>query len=270
MGGGARRSTIRKARGPARAKARVLLLGSIGCALLICVAVAWASQTLTFSAQLTPDKLGASTNLSAQTTVISEAGPPSPLKSVVAYMPAGLEVHMRGIDTCERAKLETDGPSGCPTDSRIGFGGGIGVVQFGKEFVKEPYTLDFFLAPAEHGHLVILIYANAVSPVPVRLVVVGNEVSAPKPYGFGISVQVPPIDTLPGAANASMETNYTSIGSANVAYYETVHGKRKLVHVNGLTAPKTCSGAGFPFAITLGFADGTTSTAGYSYPCPHN
>jgi|SRR5580692_4042073 hypothetical protein len=270
MGGGARRSRVREARILPRAKARALLLASLGCALLIWAAVAWASQTLTFSAQLTPDRLGASTNFSAQTTVISEDGPPSPLKSVVAYMPAGLEVHMRGIDTCEKIKLETEGPSGCPTDSRIGFGGGIGVVQFGKEFVKEPYTLDFFLAPTEHGHLVVLIYANAVSPVPVRLIVVGNEVSAPKPYGFGISVEVPPIYSLPGAANASMESNYVSIGSPNVAYYETVHGKRTLVHVKGLTAPKTCSGEGFPFAITLSFADGTTSTAGYTYPCPRN
>jgi hypothetical protein len=251
-------------------RTRALLLALTACACLTGAAIAWASQTLTFSARLTPDKLGAATNLSAETTITSSEGTPSPVSSVVAYLPAGLKVHVQGIATCEKAKLETDGASGCPADSRVGFGGGVGVVQLGRELVKESYTLDFFLAPSEDGHLAVLIYANAVSPVPVELVLVGRETAAPKPYGFGISVQVPPVNTLPGAANAAVASNYISIGSTNVAYYETVHGKRKLVHIKGLTAPKTCSGHGFPFALTMSFADGTTSTANSTYPCPHD
>jgi hypothetical protein len=251
-------------------RTRVLLLGLTVSLCLAGAAIALASQTLTFSARLTPDKLGAPTNLSAETTITSNEGPPSPVSSVVAYLPAGLKVYVGGIATCERKKLETDGAGGCPADSRVGFGGGVGVVQFGQEFVKESYTLDFFLAPSEDGHLAVLIYANAVSPVPVQLVLVGKEVAAPKPYGFGISVQVPPVSTIPGAANAAVESNYISIGSTNVAYYETVHGKRKLVHIKGLTAPKTCSGHGFPFALAMSFADGTTSTADSTYPCPQS
>ena len=249
---------------------RVLLLGLIACACLTGAAIAWASQTLTFSARFTPDKLGAATNLSAETTIASDEGPPSPVSSVVAYLPAGLKVHVQDIATCEQAKLETDGASGCPADSRVGFGGGIGVVQLGGEFVKESYTLDFFLAPRENGHLAVLIYVHAVSPAPVELVLVGKEIAAPKPYGFGISVQVPPVSTLPGAANAAVESNYISVGSTNVAYYERVHGRRKLVHIKGLTAPSTCSGNGFPFALTMSFADGTTSTANYTDPCPRH
>jgi hypothetical protein len=251
-------------------RVRILLLGLTACLCLTGAAIAWASQTLTFSARLTPDRLGAATNLSAETTITSEEGTPSPVSSVVAYLPAGLKVHVQGIATCERAKLETDGVSGCPTSSRVGFGGGVGVVQVGRELVKEAYTLDFFLAPSEDGHLAVLIYVDAVSPVPVQLVLLGKEIAAPAPYGFGISVQVPPVSTLPGAANAAVESNYISIGSTNVAYYETKHGKRKLVHIKGLTAPRTCSGRGFPFALTMSFADGTTSTASSTDPCPHN
>jgi hypothetical protein len=251
-------------------RVRALLLVLVVCACLVGAAIAWASQTLTFSARFTPDKLGAPTNLSAETTITSSENPPPPVSSVVAYLPAGLKVHVRDLATCEKAKLETDGAGGCPPQSRIGFGGGVGVVQLGGELVKESYTLDFFLAPSEDGHLATLIYADAVSPVPVQLVMVGREVAAPKPYGFGISVQVPSVYTIPGAANASVESNYVSVGSANVAYYETVHGKRKLVHINGLTAPKTCSGSGFPFALTMSFTDGTTSTASYTDPCPRD
>jgi hypothetical protein len=249
-------------------KVRALVLALVVCACLAGAAIAWASQTLTFSAHLTPDKLGAPTNLSAQTTISSSENPPPPVSSVVAYLPAGLKVHVQDLATCEKTKLETEGPSGCPPESRIGFGGGVGVVQLGGEFVKESYTLDFFLAPSEAGHLTTLIYADAISPIPVQLVMIGREVAAPKPYGFGISVQVPPVYTIPGAANASVESNYVSVGSANVAYYETSHGKRKLIRIKGLTAPKTCSGSGFPFALTMRFADGTTSTASYTDPCP--
>ncbi len=251
-------------------RVRVLLLGLTACLCLTGAAIAWASQTLTFSARLTPDKLGAATNLSAETTITSDEGTPSPVSSVVAYLPAGLKVHVQGIATCEQSKLETRGASGCPASSRVGFGGGVGAVQFGGELVKESYTLDFFLAPSEDGHLAVLIYVNAVNPVPVQLVLVGKEIAAPAPYGFAISVQVPPVSTIPGAANAAVESNYISIGSTNVAYFETVHGKRKLVHIKGLTAPKTCSGHGFPFALTMSFADGTTSTASSTDPCPHD
>jgi hypothetical protein len=250
-------------------RARALLVASAACASLAGATIALASQTLTFTARLTPDELGAATNLSAQTTIASSQGPPSPIASVLAYLPAGLRIHTRHLTACQRAKLEVDGAGGCPPDSRIGFGGGVGVVQFGSEFVKENYTLDFFLAPSEGGHLAVLIYADAVSPVPIQLVMLGREVAAPKPYGFGISVQVPPVATIPGAANASVESNYVSVGSANVAYYETVHGRRRLVHVEGLTAPRTCSGSGFPFALTMSFADGSTSTATSTDPCPH-
>ena len=250
-------------------RARLFLLAPSICLCLIGATVAWASQTLTFSARLTPDKLGAPTNLSAETTIVSDTGTPSPVSTVVAYLPAGLKVHVRGIATCEKAKLETEGAEGCPADSRVGFGGGVGVVQLGREFVKEHYTLDFFLAPNEDGHLAVLIYVDAVSPVPVELVLVGKEIAAPRPYGFAVSVQIPPVSTVPGAAYASVESNYVSIGATNVAYYETVHGKRKLVHIKGLTAPKTCSGHGFPFALTMSFADGTTSTASSTDPCPH-
>jgi hypothetical protein len=250
-------------------RARVFLLVPPLCLCLIGATVAWASQTLTFSARLTPDKLGAPTNLSAETTIASDEATPSPISTVVAYLPAGLKVHVQGIATCEKAKLETEGADGCPADSRVGFGGGVGVVQLGREFVKEHYTLDFFLAPSESGHLAVLIYVDALSPAPVELVLLGKEIAAPKPYGFAISVQVPPVSTIPGAAYASVESNYVSIGATNVAYYETVHGRRKLVHVKGLTAPKTCSGHGFPFALTMSFADGTTSSASYTDPCPH-
>jgi hypothetical protein len=251
-------------------RSRIVLVASIACACLIAATVALASETFTFSTSFTPNKLGAPTNLYAKTSFNSSNVVPTPLSQVVAYGPAGLGVYVKGTGTCSKPKLEEQGPSGCPADSRIGFGGGIGLVEIAKEIIKEPFTLDFFLAPKENGHLAILVYVNAVSPVSVQLVLTAKEIQGPKPYGFGVSVEIPPIPTLPGAAYASLESTYLSVGSTKVAYYKMSHGKRQLIHVKGLTVPKKCPRGGFPFQATIGFEDGTSTTQKYSSPCPHS
>lgn len=244
-------------------------LGLVGCVCLIGATLAWASETFTVSTHFTPYKLGAPTNLSASTVFKLTGAIPTPVTNVLAFGPAGVTVNVNGTGTCEKALLEQKGPSGCPADSRIGFGGGTGLVEIGHEQVKEPFTLDFFLAPREHGHLAFYIYVNATSPVAIELILTAKEVQGPKPYGLGVSVEIPPIPTLPGAAYASTESAYFTFGSQHVAYYHTVHGKQQLVHVKGVVLPKRCPQAGFPFKVTIGFIDGTQSTDSYTLRCPH-
>jgi len=250
-------------------KTRVIVGALVGCACLIGAALAFASETFTITSYFTPDKLGAPANLSAN-AVFAENGAtiPTPVGRVLAYGPAGLRVDVAGAGACQRASLERKGPSGCPADSRIGFGGGIGLVEIAKELIKEPYTLDFFLAPRENGRLTFLIYAQGVSPVSVDVVAVAREVHGPKPYGLGFEFDIPPIPTLPGAGYASIETNHFTVGSQHVAYYQTIHGARRLVHVKGIIVPRTCPPGGFPFKVTIGFLDGSSSTDTYTAPCP--
>jgi hypothetical protein len=246
-------------------------------ALVVCASASFAnvtsagatpSQAFTFDAAFTPNVLGASTNVSATMDFAPALGVPEPLSDVVAYGPAGLSIDVHDIATCEPAELETAGPSGCPARSRVGFGGGVGILEIAGAPVKEPYTLDFFLAPREHGRLAILIYVDAESPVAVHLVLTAKEVQGPRPFGFGLAVAIPPLATFPGAAGASVESSYASIGGANVAYYETIHGRRRLAHVKGVLAPATCPRGGFPFEAFVTFAGGATSTAAYASPCP--
>ncbi|MGH2904073.1 MAG: hypothetical protein ACRDK7_10880 [Solirubrobacteraceae bacterium] len=252
-------------------KSRTLLPVLIPCACLILATVAWGAQTLTVQANFTPDKLGASTNLSiAGQFASTTGGPPSPITKITLYAPAGLGVDRSGTGICTATTLEERGPGGCPTDSRAGFGGGVGLLAFPKETIREPYTLDFFFGPSKHGHLALLIYASALSPVPVQLVVVAKEVRAPKPYGLGFSVEVPPIATFPGASYASVESAFATFGAANVTYYKTVHGKRTLVHLKGVAVPKRCPRGGFPAEGTVDFADGTTLTVNPTIPCPRS
>jgi hypothetical protein len=164
--------------------------------------------------------------------------------------------------------LEQQGPAGCPADSRVGFGGGVAVLAFPGQLVRESFTLDFFFASSEHGRLRLLAYANGSSPVGASLVVVAREIPAPKPYGLGFSVQVPPVSTIPGAAYASVESAFATLGANDVAYYKTVHGRRTLVHVKGLIVPRTCPSGGFPTRATVQFSDGTTFTVNPAIPCP--
>jgi hypothetical protein len=250
-------------------RAGMLLVLLALCTFLLLAAIAWAGEALTVHARFTPDKLGASTNLSLTASFSSTSGgAPSPVRKFTLYAPAGMQVDARGAATCAPATLEKAGSSGCPEDSRVGFGGGVGLVELPTETIREPYTLEFFFVSRSHGHLVFLVYASAVAPVAVELVVVARQVPAPKHYGLGFSVEVPPISTFPGAPDASIESVYATLGAANVAYYENVHGKSKLVHIRGMVVPKSCPAGGFASEGTIDFADGSTLTVNPTIPCP--
>jgi hypothetical protein len=252
-----------------RRRVRMFALALLVGTCLIGAAVAWATNTFTATVYFTPDKLGAPTNVSAKTAFAYSTSVPVPISNVLAYGPAGIGYDVKGTGTCNKAALENLGPSACPADSRIGFGGGIGLVEIAKEFIKEPFTFNLFLAPSENGQFVILVYVNAVSPVSLQLVLAAKEIHGSGPYGIGVNVEVPPIPTLPGAAYASVESTYLTVGSQKVAYYHKVHGKQMLIHVPGLIVPKKCPSGGFPFLVTISFLDNTQTSDKYTAPCPH-
>jgi hypothetical protein len=249
---------------------RMLLAALAACVFLIIVTVAWAAESLTTHVSFNPDRLGAPTNISVKANFHSPSGGvPSPVSKVTAYLPADLKIDVRGSGTCTVARLEAEGPSGCPADARIGFGGGMGLLELAKQVIHEPYTLDLFLGPKENGHLVVLAYVNASAPASFQIVVVAKEFHANKPYGLGFTFEVPPIPTLPEASDASIETAFLTVGDKDVAYYKQVHGKRTLVHVNGIIVPSKCPGGGFPYKALISFADGTSLTNTGAIACPH-
>lgn len=257
--------------GAVRLRVRLAAAVLVSCTCLSVAAFAWAGEGLSVHASFAPNEPGASTNLSLTAGFTSSTEiPPSPITKFVLYAPGGLEVNTYGAGICAATTLETKGPDGCPEDSRAGFGGGVGVLQLANETVHEPYTLDFFFASTQRGHLRLLIYADAIAPASVQLVLVAKQVVAPKPFGLGFSVEVPPVATVPGAANASIESAFVTVGSADVAYYESVKGKRKLVHLKGLVVPRHCPAGGFPAQGIVGFQDGTTLTADTTIACPHS
>jgi hypothetical protein len=248
---------------------QLAVAGLLGCSCLFAAAVAWAGQELAFHAAFQPDTLGASTNLSLTAKLVSSTGGPlSPVTRFTLFAPAGMTIDAQGAGTCTAAILKQTGPRGCPADSRAGFGGGVGVLRLPNETIEAPYTLDFFFATRASGHLRLLIYVSARVPVALEFVLVAKEVPAPKPFGLGFSVEVPPIVTFPGAPDASVESAFVTVGAPHVAYYESVHGRRTLVHLRGLVMPRRCPRGGFPTEGKADFADGSTLTVDPTIPCP--
>ncbi len=254
-----------------RAVRRLLVATLLGGVCAGLAGIAWAGDALIVEEAFTPDRLGAATNLSITASFASSAdAPPSPISKLTLYGPPGLGIQARGAGTCTEEALEQRGPAGCPADSRVGFGGGVAELALPGQLVRESFTLDFFFASSEHERLRLLAYASGVSPVAVALVVVAKEVPAPKPYGLGFSAQVPQVATIPGAEYVSIESAFATLGASDVAYFKTVHGRRTLVHVKGLTVPRMCPVGGFPTRGTVEFADGATLTVNPTIPCPRD
>jgi hypothetical protein len=239
------------------------------CACLLLAPAGRAQESLSVQASFAPDRLGVSTNLSLAADFASGTGrAPSPVTKFTLLAPAGIGVDTHGVGTCAPAALERRGPDACPPDSRAGFGGGVGVLELPSETIRVPYTLDFFFAAKQSGELRLLVYVDAAAPAGVELVLVARQIAAPKPYGFGITVEVPPVSTFPGLPNASIESVFVTVGSPDVAYYEPVHGHERLVRVRGVSVPRSCPSGGFPVQGMASFADGATLTTDPTIPCP--
>jgi hypothetical protein len=251
--------------------ARIRVAALVFCVLpFTAAATAHAAETVTItSAGFSPDRLGVPTNVFGSATIGSTNLPvPSPITHVNVYGPAGVTLSLEGTGTCNAAALENVGPEACPANSKAGFGGGEGVYEIAKEVITEQFTLDFFLGDNRPGHTVLLIYLNGSTPVSVQLVFTAPVIQGPKPYGLGFSVNVPLIKVLPEASDASARTTFLTIGASNVAYFKTVHGKRRLFHVKGIIIPKSCPRGGWPVASQFTFEDGSSVMAKRKIPCP--
>jgi hypothetical protein len=255
-------------RAPSRATTIVAI--TVACVCLIAAATAWAAETLSVTASFSPDKLGAPTNVHGTATITAVGSTlPSPIAEATVMGPPGLTVDTKGVGVCSPVELEkTLNPAVCPKDSKAGFGGGVGAYELGGQVNEESFTINFYRGPNEDGHIVLLAYVNAVSPVSVQLVLKAQVVQEPKPYGLGFTFKVPPVETLPGASNATVKSIYITLGAPNAAYFEKVGGKRKLVHIKGIIVPKTCPKGGFPYKTQLTFEDGTTDAVTGVIRCP--
>ncbi len=190
-------------------------------------------------------------------------GFPPPLIGVNFFLPAGTQLHPAAFATCPRAMLEPSGPgpSHCPKSSVAGTGTATGVVAFGGSIVPETTTISAFFAPG--GGLEFFTFGH--EPVLLEILSAGNYVSYNR-EGFGQELvsQIPLVETVPGAQDASVERINVTVGAVT-------RKNGRPVYYGVL--PSHCPAAGFTVRSELTFAGlgGLTQTTVpviYKAPCP--
>jgi hypothetical protein len=202
--------------------------------------------------------LGAGAAVEVQVTISGTeyGGYPSPLTGLDLYSPSGSRITPAGFATCADSVLENAGGKGCPKRSSAGPPGtGLGVVAFGGQPVPEKVSIESFFAPG--GGLTFLV--EGTTPAYFQVIEKAHWVSAGPPYGQEVIVEVPLVETTPGANDASVTSFTVKVGAA----YR--RGKRTISY---FTQPKQCPKGGFPVKLEMKFLSGEATAVTENVPCP--
>lgn len=246
----------------------LLATAALSCAVL--PAIAHAVPSVRLYATLTPEQLGHGTTIGFGFQITTAGHAPPPLTQVEVLYPRDLKIGLSdlGLATCTTRTLEALGPEGCPADSRMGYGNALAEIPIGTGNVHETAPVVLVHGPPHDGHFTLLTFVNAEVPVWAPLTLPSLLLPAPAPYGGRIDINVPLIPTFPAAPDVSLVRLSITIGPRHLTYYERLHGRRKAYHPQGILLPETCPLGGFPFAISLTFADDSHASASTTVPCP--
>jgi hypothetical protein len=190
-------------------------------------------------------------------------GFPPPLIHVNVFLPAGVKLHTSGFPTCNVSVLEPagPGPAHCPKGSAAGPKGTVlGFVAFGTEIVPEKASIESFYAPG--GGLTFFTFGH--EPVLLEILSKGHFVTSSGLFSKEFTAEVPLVETVPGAQDASVKSIKVKTGSAIKK-----HGKTTYYG----TMPTKCPKKYLPVKAELTFAGlggltQQTVTAEYHAPCP--
>jgi hypothetical protein len=243
-------------------------------ALTVCVVLAAgarARQTAKLEVGLYPERLGQGTTVEfAFAITATGAQVPSPVTRIALRYPKhfGLVTSGLGLASCTERVLEELGPEGCPSRSLMGEGTAVAEVQVGEKVLQEQAHTAIFMAPLGGENINIEFIVNGYSPLAAELIFPGLLLPAAPPYGGDLSIPVPLLESFPEGPDVSLVKIRSTIGPLGLTYYEHRRGKFIPYTPSGIVLPPHCPAGGFPFSITLHFADGTSSTNDAKVPCP--
>jgi hypothetical protein len=250
---------------------RLFLLLAVIAASAVPAASCIARQTVALTASLTPERLGHSATIGFGFKVKAlDRVLPSPMTSIELFYPANLAFALSelGLAQCTATTLQRHGVPGCPANSVMGYGTASAAVPFGPIIVRETAHVTVLRAPTEGGHITLLIYVDGQSPVLVPLAIPAAILPAQLPFGGSLSIDVPPVPTLPEAPDAAVVRFRVAIGPQRLRYRERVHGRVIRYQPRGVPLPNRCPRGGFKFAATFQFQDGSRTGARTAVPCP--
>jgi hypothetical protein len=253
---------------------RCTVLAAFAAALVCSLAPASAlavSERATLDASFAPDRLGTPTTITFGFHLATSEGlAPPPLTSLDLKLPAGMNYTTTtlGLAICQPAALLARGLAGCPPNSRLGFGSADVEVPFGAGAGHEIPEVQAVAGPSPNGNLVVLFYANGLSPVSAQLTFSGEVLPASGRFGSQLATSVPLVTSVPGGPDVSIVSVTTTIGPSHLTYYKHVHGRLVAFHPQGVSVPERCPRGGFPFAAEFGFQEGASASASTTVPCP--
>lgn len=244
----------------------------VGAFVLLGAGTASGAPSVTINAKIVPipgfpntgDKLGAGAAVEASATISGTeyGGFPPPLIGVHVFLPKGTVLHPSGFPTCPLSTLEPagEGPKACPKGSLAGAGIVHGEVAFGTTIVPETATIESFYAPG--GGLDFFTYGH--EPTVIEVIAKAHYVNASGLFSRELIAEVPLVETVPGAQDASVTSGSGRIGSAIRKNGKTIYYGR---------VPRTCPKGGFPSKVEVIFAGlggltETTVTKTLKVPCP--
>ncbi len=252
--------------------ARILLASALSVLVLALPGAAGAAPTVDFKAEPLPIPgfphtgfiFGAGTALLAEYVISGTeyGGFPPPLIHADFYLPEGVRLHPSGFATCPASTLEPTGhgPKACPKGSLAGTGTATGVVAFGNSIVPETTTIEGFYAPG--GGLTFFTFGH--EPVLLEILSKGRYVAASPPFSKKFESDVPLVETVPGAQDASVKTIKIVLGTA------IRRGGRPVFYAR---VPRSCPKGFLPVRTALTFAGlgglaQQTVNVEYKAPCP--
>ncbi|HEY3667521.1 MAG TPA: hypothetical protein VGL19_16050 [Polyangiaceae bacterium] len=234
-------------------------------------AAAGAEETVALHTSFSPNRLGASTTIGFGFDIATTDGTaPSPLRNVSLRLPPGINYLSTtlGLAICQPAALLERGLAGCPPNSRVGFGSAFVEVPFGETSGHEIPDIQALMGPPHNGNIVVLFYADGREPVYAQLVFQGELIAGTQTLGGSLDTAIPLVLSVPAGPPVSIVSVRTTIGPAHLTYYERVRGRTVSFHPVGVSVPQRCPRGGFVFSATFSFADGTTTLANSTVPCP--
>ncbi|HLI32923.1 MAG TPA: hypothetical protein VKU89_09325 [Solirubrobacteraceae bacterium] len=258
----------------ATSRRSAVLAATLGVAMSIALTgagAALAAPVVSFNAKILPipgfphtgNILGAGAELETNFKIAGseyDFGHPAPLRRVEVFFPKGSKITTKGFPSaCTPAMLERGGAAACKKEQAGPPGHTEGVVNIGGEPIKETVTVTPFFT--NNG---LLFWIEGSTPTKIEKVAVGHWTHAGAPYGPEIVVEVPLIETLPGAPDASAEVIKSIAGAARRVGRKTIYYG---------TIPKSCPAGGFPAKAVLFFGVGAEPTwesasAEAKVPCP--
>lgn len=230
-----------------------------------------ASQSVRLHATFTPNRLGAATTVNFRFNVTSHQAAPAPgLTGLALHMPygMGLVTSTLGLANCYPQSLTANGLAGCSPNAWMGLGSAIVKVPFGPRRVSEIVDVTVLMGPPSKNGITLMFYATGTAPVSAAVVFGGVLRPDSRPFGEIVEAVIPVIPSVPEGPDVAISEFGASIGPANLLYEARRHGKSYFFKPRGMTIPRHCPRGGFPVAIELQFADGSSANSATKVKCP--